>query len=242
MEEKINYGLVKIIKGSNKGRIGLYDDNQGKKALVFFGPHYLCAHYSLISHSNIDDNVTTEDLFKRQVAITEEFIKAIKNDDIEKRENLLSECLLIESIFSKRYFEAKYNENKCGKKISISHSSKDKTFARLLATDLVDNGHSPWLDEWEIKVGHLIPKEITKGLDECEYVIIILSNNSIVSNWVENEWQSKYWDEVEKGKIVLLPVLMQECEIPRLLKCKKYANFIQNYQDGLREVLDALVN
>ncbi len=82
-------------------------------------------------------------------------------------------------------------------RIFISHSSKDQQFARQLASDLSGLGHQPWLDEWEIKVGECIVSKIQKGLEDCEYVVVVLSENSVTSGWVDREWKEKYWDEVK---------------------------------------------
>lgn len=124
-------------------------------------------------------------------------------------------------------------------KIFISHSSKDQGFARQLASDLAELGYQPWLDEWEIKVGECIVSKIQKGLDECEYVIVVLSRNSVTSGWVDREWKDKYWDEVKTGKITVLPVLIDDCEIPSLLKTKKYADFRKNISIGMVQLMGA---
>ena len=57
---------------------------------------------------------------------------------------------------------------------------------------------------------------------------------------VEREWQTKYWDEVQKQAIQVLPVLLQDCEIPALLKTKRYADFRKDYNNGLQEILIAI--
>ncbi|QDY83511.1 toll/interleukin-1 receptor domain-containing protein [Paenibacillus polymyxa] len=120
---------------------------------------------------------------------------------------------------------------------SISHSSKDKTIARLIATDLAEAGHNPWLDEWRIKVGESIPRSISIALKEREYVLVILSKNSVESRWVQEEWYSKYWDEIEAGMVKVVPILIEDCQIPELLKTKKYADFREEYSRALRELL-----
>ena len=70
------------------------------------------------------------------------------------------------------------------------------------------------LDEWEIKVGECIPSKIDHAIGEADYVIIVLSPDAVESGWVEREWQSKYWDEIEQNKIFVLPVLLKDCKIP----------------------------
>ena len=118
-------------------------------------------------------------------------------------------------------------------KIFISHSSKDKDFVIKLVDDLYKLGNQPWLDEWEIKVGDCIVTKVEHGITEADYVVVVLSRNSVVSNWVEREWKTKYWDEIEKNQILVLPILIEDCDIPSLIKTKKYADFRNSYSVGL---------
>ena len=122
------------------------------------------------------------------------------------------------------------------KKIFISHSSKDKVFVRKLASDLKNIGHNVWLDEWEIKIGECIISKIEDGIKSSDYVIIVLSENSVKSGWVEREWKSKYWDEIKNNQILVLPAIIEECEIPNLLKTKRYADFTNNYSTPFFEL------
>lgn len=125
-------------------------------------------------------------------------------------------------------------------KIFISHSSKDKKFVFQLGKDLRERGHEPWLDEWEIKVGECIPSKIDQAIGEADYVIIVLSPDAVNSGWVEREWQSKYWDEMKKNKTLVLPILISDCQLPNLLKTKKYADFRNDYRVGIANLIAAI--
>ena len=139
-----------------------------------------------------------------------------------------------------RLMEARFGERGEARNVFLSHSSKDKRFANWLAVDLANAGHTPWLDEWDILAGESIPAKIAEGVDNCDYLVIILTENAVASNWVEREWQAKYWDEVNAGRIHVIPALFAECRIPTLLKTKKYADFRGSYSDGFDDLLLAL--
>jgi len=124
--------------------------------------------------------------------------------------------------------------------IFISHSSKDKQFARKLAETLRKFGHKPWLDEWEIKVGECIPTKIEEGLMDTDYVVLVLTKNSINSNWVDKEWKAKYWEEIHTKDTIILPILLEDCKIPELLKTKKYANFKEDFSVGMVELMGSI--
>ncbi|MFX4300906.1 toll/interleukin-1 receptor domain-containing protein [Alicyclobacillus tolerans] len=125
--------------------------------------------------------------------------------------------------------------------VFISHSSKDKVFARRLQRDLANMGYETWLDEKNIGVGDSIVDKINDGLGDADYVVLVLSRNSIESEWVKREWQSAYMTETERKQPFLLPVCIDDCEVPQLLKAKKYADMSdENYAVGLVELVSSI--
>jgi TIR domain len=124
--------------------------------------------------------------------------------------------------------------------VFLSHVSKEKPFVRKLGHKLSELGYKIWLDEWKIKVGQLIPKEIQDGLRSSKFVVVVLSKRSVGSKWVEREWMAKYWGQVQSGKVSVLPILLQDCEIPELLKGVKYADFRSEFAVGLASLIDAM--
>lgn len=127
-------------------------------------------------------------------------------------------------------------------KIFISHSSKDKKFVRELASDLEKLGHKPWLDEREIKTGESIPSKIEQGISKADYMIVVLSKDSVKSEWVKKELQPMHMYETEQKKKLILPVLISDCKIPPLLKPIKYADFRKSYSVGLVELMEKIKN
>jgi len=125
-------------------------------------------------------------------------------------------------------------------KVFLSYSSKNKNFVLKLDRNLRQLGHEPWLDEWEIKVGDCIVRKIEKGVSESDYIIVILTPYAVNSGWVEREWKAAYLNEIEKNRIIILPILLEECEIPTLLKTKKYADFTKDYTIGFTQLSQAL--
>ena len=124
--------------------------------------------------------------------------------------------------------------------VFISYSSTDKCFARRLAEDLEQLGHKVWFDEWHLRVGHNIPVEVNRGIEESDFLVLVLTPEATESKWVENEWSSKYWDEIETGTIALLPALKETCQVPAILSPRKYADFRSNYSVGLVSLCQAL--
>ena len=261
----IPFGPVKIIGGEHQGRIGYYDDEdteydedtdweaipddaeiEGEPvAIVYFGDFFIARGYYVIPLEYIRE-VTTDDLMRRREELHDlcgRFAK-VKNPELELEHSeelsFLAELHYVDSVLVDRMIQARYSNTSSGSKVFISYSSKDKVFATWIGTDLKGAGHTPWFDEWDIRVGECIPQRITEGIAAADFVIVILSEDAVASRWVEREWQTKYWDEIQKGKIHVLPVLHKDCPIPELLKTKKYADFRNNYNDGLEDLLVAI--
>lgn len=245
-EHGFSWGPVKVVAGPHKGRIGYLDDEQGRSGYVYFGDYFTALRSHLIQFRYLA-NITTSDLMERREVLAR-LLHMPSNvrpygdlDDPDDYIEHLSELAYVQEQLMDRMFTARLTEA-AGKKVFISHSSKDKQFATWISVDLANRGHQPWLDEWKIKAGESIPKAIANGLDDCEFVIVVLSENAIQSRWVEREWHEKYWDEVSSGKISVIPVLLRKCEIPRFLKTKRYADFTDSYNDGLEDVLVTLAD
>jgi hypothetical protein len=123
----------------------------------------------------------------------------------------------------------------------ISYSPADATFIDRLAEDLVANGVGVWLDRWEIRVGDSITDRIQQGLIESDYLLVVLSPDSVESRWVREELNTARMQQLASRQVVLLPVLYRDCRIPPRLRDLHYADFRGNrYREGLRELLAVL--
>jgi tetratricopeptide (TPR) repeat protein len=118
--------------------------------------------------------------------------------------------------------------------VFLSHSSKDKPFVRDLADALEAGGEiKVWLDEREIDYGQNIVLKIADGLD-ADFVLLILSPDSVDSKWVKEEWTDAYWEQVESQHVKVAGVLYRDCRIPRLLRNKKYFDLRTSQPEGFR--------
>jgi hypothetical protein len=122
----------------------------------------------------------------------------------------------------------------------ISHSSKDKPFVRKLAADLVASGVKVWIDEQNILVGDSIPEKIAQGLAESDFFLIVVSNNSVNSAWVKRELNSAIVHEIERRKVTILPIKLDDVAMPDTINDKLYADFSHSYEDGLEELIRSI--
>lgn len=126
--------------------------------------------------------------------------------------------------------------------IFISYSHRDKKFVDRLSTDLRNAGMKVWLDVKDIKVGDSISKKIEEGISGCDFFCLVISKHSIDSNWVEREFRTALHAQLTSGTTPkILPILVHKnVESPKFLADIKYADFSQNYNRGLEQLLDAL--
>lgn len=123
--------------------------------------------------------------------------------------------------------------------VFISYSHNDKKFVDKLAAQLVRNKINVWLDRWELSVGDSIIDRIQDAIEGSSALIVILSNSSVQSEWCKKELSTGLLRELEEKKVVVLPLLLEDCKIPLFLRGKLYADFRRNFDDGLRTVLEA---
>jgi len=91
------------------------------------------------------------------------------------------------------------------KKLFISHASEDKdAFVRQLATALKPK-FDVWYDEYKLMTGMSLLEEINKGLSNCDYGVVVLSNNFFSKQWPQNELDGLFSLE-KKDKKVILPI------------------------------------
>jgi len=124
--------------------------------------------------------------------------------------------------------------------VFLSYSHKDRGFVEQLARDLRANGVTPWYDRWEMLPGDSLVAKIGTALLKNDYFVIILSPNSVSSQWVQRELAAALHRELQKRQVKVIPVVIRDCEVPTFLRDKVYADFRKDYREGLGGLLRAL--
>lgn len=147
------------------------------------------------------------------------------------------EVLVNEAVVAK---EVRHAEHKHERVAFISHSSKDKPFVRRLAADLVEQGVKVWLDEQRILVGDSIPEKIAQGLAESDFFLLVASHNSVGSLWVKKELSNALVHEIERRKVTVMPIRLDNSALPDSINDKNYADFRGSYEEGFNRLLDSI--
>jgi uncharacterized protein YjbI with pentapeptide repeats len=92
----------------------------------------------------------------------------------------------------------------------ISYSSKDEEFAQKLHDDLQNNGVRCWFDREDLKIGDAIRPTIDRQIRLRDKLLVILSENSIKSEWVGDEVEGALEEEQKGNRSVLFPIRLDD--------------------------------
>lgn len=92
----------------------------------------------------------------------------------------------------------------------ISYSSKNQDFAERLYADLQNKGVRCWFAPEDLKIGDKIRDRIDESIRLRDKLLLILSEHSIASEWVEHEVESALEEERLKGRTILFPVRIDD--------------------------------
>lgn len=127
-----------------------------------------------------------------------------------------------------------------GVRVFVSHATADDLIARRLAMGLQAVGYRSWYAEWELKGGDSIVRKIQDALSESDVLIVVLSQKSVTSQWVQREMDSMLMQQLSGARILIIPVLIDDTEIPVILRTIKYVDLRRDFEEGFTSLLDAL--
>ena len=124
--------------------------------------------------------------------------------------------------------------------VFLSHSHSDEAFTRRLSEALQAHGIHTWLDEAEIRVGDSLIQKIEVAIRDCTYLAVVLSPESVQSEWVRKEVEIALHQEIHGRRVKVLPLLHKPCELPLFLVGKLYADFSRDFQTGFAKLIARL--
>jgi hypothetical protein len=122
--------------------------------------------------------------------------------------------------------------------VFISHSAKNRRFVDELAGVLRTHGVPVWLSSTNLLGAQQWHDEIGAALDRCDWFIVILSKQSVKSDWVKRELMRALNDRRFRDRIV--PIRYQDCDLDRLswtLGAMQIVDFSRDLQAGFRALL-----
>jgi len=92
----------------------------------------------------------------------------------------------------------------------ISYASADEAFAEQLHADLIQAGVACWFAPEDLKIGDKIRATLDRSIQTHDKLLLILSQNSIASNWVEKEAETAFELERRQGTLLLFPIRLDD--------------------------------
>ncbi len=116
----------------------------------------------------------------------------------------------------------------------ISYSTRDKEFAERLYADLQNNRVRCWYAPEHMKIGDKIRQTIDQTIRVYDKLLLVLSEHSIASDWVEKEVETAFEEERRRKKTVLFPIRLDstvmdtdEAWAADIRRTRHIGNFVQ---------------
>ena len=122
----------------------------------------------------------------------------------------------------------------------ISYSHNDKQFVEALEECIEQDQVRVWRDEKVLVPSDKISDRVRKGISTSDFFCLVLSENSIESDWVRLEYE--YATDHFKNHCVpkILPILLDRVKLPVPLKDFLYADFTSGFDEGMEQFLKVL--
>ena len=121
----------------------------------------------------------------------------------------------------------------------LCHSARNAPLATRLAGDLQAQGVRVWYAPWEIRPGDSLRRRIDEGIDEATHFLVLLTPESITSEWVHTELDAGLVQRIA-GRCRLIPIVVgvADAAVPATLRGILWVR-LDSYDVGLRMLVDA---
>lgn len=125
-------------------------------------------------------------------------------------------------------------------RVFISYSVKDREVVDRIVAALKEDGHDIWMDALRLKPGDNISAKIEEGLNQAEALIVVISENSFRSPWVQQEFSAIALQQISKRERKIIPVKIDQSAVPSYLADRVYLDLSKDPDQGLLQLREAL--
>lgn len=124
--------------------------------------------------------------------------------------------------------------------VFVSHSTDDRKWVEERIVGLIqDNGMNPWYAQTSIQSATQWEREILKGLESCDWFILVVSPRAETSEWVKDELNWAFYHRPSR----IVPILMEpsnlwafHIRLPRI----QYIDFTSSSAHAREQLVDRL--
>jgi tetratricopeptide (TPR) repeat protein len=108
----------------------------------------------------------------------------------------------------------------------VSYTSADRAWAEWIAWQLEDAGYTTRLQAWDFQVGGDFIHQMEQALRDAERLLLVLSPAYRASEFGEAEWRPIFTRDPSGELGLLIPVRVQDCDPPELLRGRVYVDLV----------------
>jgi len=124
--------------------------------------------------------------------------------------------------------------------VFVSYAREDTRLVDRLVDRLLDDGVEVFIDSRELRAGAQWVEQIEHAIASCEYLLVVWSENSCRSRWVQMERNTGLIRHLSTGSPVLIPIRVDNSPVPPFLSAYIYADFRTDFEAGYRQILQTL--
>jgi len=114
--------------------------------------------------------------------------------------------------------------------VFLAHNKADRSWVEQLATRLEAEPYDgrrlrAFYSEWDIEPGQNFVLALTQALERARYVGVVLTPESVNSDWVSREWSSAMLGDVSGRAGRIIPIWLRNCNIPLFLRVLNAIDF-----------------
>lgn len=126
--------------------------------------------------------------------------------------------------------------------VFLSYASSDREIVQGFSDGLEKHGIKTWFGEKQLTFGESIIERISNALDRSDFLAYFISAASAQSHWSNQELSIVMARRLsKKGGGVVLPILLEDVEVPAMLRDFKYLDLRdKNVERGVSELVSAI--
>ncbi|MDM8515694.1 toll/interleukin-1 receptor domain-containing protein [Desulfobacterales bacterium HSG16] len=128
-------------------------------------------------------------------------------------------------------------------KVFISYAREDYETAKKLYDDLKEAGVTPWMDKENLLPGQVWKPAVTKAIKQSRFFLALLSSRSVSKKGFFHTKLKKaleVFDEFAEEDIYLIPLLINDCEIPERVEHIHCTELFSDYDKTVNDILRVL--
>jgi hypothetical protein len=195
----------------------------------------VAADLSRTAHA-LDQTAETKTKSQPSVSVSDELVHLVKQ---AQAEDVPDSLLRYE--FKEVLSRLLTKRGKLKPRVFLTYSHADREIVRIFATALKRKGIEVWFDEAEATFGQSLTEVVSEGIESSKFLVLFMSKNSLASAWVQKEVNTFIARRLRGDSPVVFPVLLEDTEIPGLLRDIRYLDLRDRNMDrAISELISAI--